>query len=143
MISLIIKMKKIAIQGVKHLLVGGFATIVDLKVFEILLAATFFSTIWAKAISFLVSALIKYAGNKYWAFESGASQAPAKEALVFFIITIVGLAIDLGAFYCAVNIFGPQFGLSASLWTKLSVIIAAATAATWNFLGYKFLVFKK
>src|SRR3989344_5833308 len=63
--------------------------------------------------------------------------------LQFFMVTLVGLVIDVGFFYYFTKITGPQFGASNALWIKISVIFAAIMAAIWNFLGYKFLVFKK
>jgi hypothetical protein len=38
---------------------------------------------------------------------------------------------------------GPQFSIQTKIWEELSIILAALVAAIWNFLGYKFIVFKK
>ena len=132
-------------QVAKHLLVGAFATVIDLKLFELLvwLLAVSINPITAKGMSFVFSVLIKYAGNKYWAFEQHQKENWHKEALQFFFITIIGLLIDLGVFYYATNVVGAPSGINVMLWTKLSVILAAIAAAAWNFLGYKFLVFKR
>ncbi len=134
-------------QGVKHLLVGAFATVVDLKLFELLLwALSFFAIaihpLLSKGASFLFSTGIKYWGNKYWAFGKHENEDWHKELLQFFCITLVGLLIDVGAFYFLTNMV-PATTFSPALWTKLAVILAALAAALWNFLGYKFIVFKK
>jgi hypothetical protein len=52
----------------------------------------------------------------------------------------MGLAIDVVSFYYFSKI---KTGISLKLWVELSIIFAALIAAVWNFLGYKFLVFKK
>lgn len=146
-------------QAAKHVLVGAFATVLDLKFFELLVwvLTPFFliNPLVVKAISFIVSTCIKFWGNKYWAFAKHGSAERAypaqrdekeiiyKEIIQFFGITLVGLTIDVLAFYYMTHILGPQFSISALVWTKLAVIFAALAAAVWNFLGYKFWVFKK
>jgi len=132
------------LQAAKHLLVGAFATVVDVIFFEWLLSVVFLANpLIIKSISFLVSTVIKYAGNKYWAFEKREREGMHKEAAQFFIITLAGLVIDVSVFYCATKLVGPRFNVSSLAWVRLSVIFAAFAAAAWNFLGYKFLVFKK
>ncbi len=127
----------------KHLMVGAFATVIDLKFFEFLLAVVLANPLVSKSVSFLFSTSIKYAGNKYWAFEKHGREDIYREAAKFLSITLVGLFIDVGVFYYATKVLGPQFGISMIIWTKLGVILAAVAAAAWNFAGYKFLVFKK
>ncbi|MSU54785.1 MAG: GtrA family protein [Candidatus Staskawiczbacteria bacterium] len=131
-------------QVAKHILVGTFATVIDLKLFEILLAGIFLTNpLISKSISFLFSTTLKYIGNKYWTFKKHEKEGMHKEIAQFFLIMLVGLAIDVSVFYCATKIIGPQFGISIIIWTKLSVIFAALVAAIWNFTGDKFIVFKK
>lgn len=132
-------------QAAKFFLVGIFATIIDLKFFEIL--AWLFSSfvgmlIISKAISFLLATFLKYWGNKHWAFQKSEKES-IKEIVLFLMVTVIGLALDVSAFYYFLSIMGPQFNLSLHIWTEFSVIFAAIIAAAWNFLGYKFLVFKK
>jgi len=134
-------------QATKHLMVGALATVIDLKIFES--AAKFLSlffplpSLLLKAVSFLAATAIKYWGNKHWAFEKHEKEDVLKEVMQFFAITIVGLVIDVGAFYYFNAILGPQLAILPAIWLKLSVIAAAVIAAVWNFTAYKFLVFKK
>lgn len=134
-------------QGAKFLLVGAVATILDLKFFELLVWIISFifpvGWVYSKSISFLVSTALKYWGNKYWAFCQHEKEDWHKELLHFFFITLMGLIIDVVAFYYFTKALGPQLDLSIAIWTKVSVILAAIVASIWNFLGYKLLVFKK
>jgi putative flippase GtrA len=130
-------------QGAKFLLVGAGATVIDLKIFEILAVISPASTVIFKAISFVISTLIKFWGNKYWTFGRSEKDNIAREALQFSAVTIVGLIIDISCFFFCTRILGPQFGMPGELWVKVSVIFAAIAAALWSFLGYKFFVFKK
>ena len=135
-------------QAAKYVLVGIFVTIVDLKLFEFLvwiflLFLTAINPIISKGISFLISTYIKYWGNKHWTFEKPEKEGIRQEIFQFVIVTIIGLGIDVGSFFYFTKIMGPQLGATEDVWTKLSVIFAALVAAIWNFLGYKFMVFKK
>jgi len=42
-----------------------------------------------------------------------------------------------------VNFIGLQFGISLEVWATVGVVIATFFSMSWNFLGYKFIVFKK
>jgi putative flippase GtrA len=134
-------------------LVGAFADVVDIKVFQILFLFAPLP-LFLKGISFFIATAIKYLANKHWTFltqgisvQDGPAFAKgsgvAKEMVQFFTVAIIGLLINVVAFYCATQIIGPQFGISVELWTELGIIFSALVVAIWNFLGYKFIVFKK
>ncbi|OGZ72603.1 MAG: hypothetical protein A2908_03620 [Candidatus Staskawiczbacteria bacterium RIFCSPLOWO2_01_FULL_38_12b] len=141
--------KKLAFvfQAGKFFLVGAAATVADLKIFEVFIWIFGFfiliNPLLAKTLSFLFATLLKYWGNKHWAFSKHGKEETIKELFQFLAITIIGLLIDVASFYYFTNIMGLRFGLPTILWVKLSVILAALVSAIWNFLGYKFLVFKK
>ncbi len=134
-------------EGAKFFLVGAFCTVIDLKFFELLVWVftfiIFVDPLIFKSISFILATSLKYWGNKYWAFGKHEKEDMGKEISKFFVITLLGLVVDIGIFYYATKILGPQFGLNFAIWTKVSVIASAIGAALFNFIGYKFLVFKK
>jgi len=132
-------------QAAKFFLVGAFSAVVDIKVYQIsaaLLAFLLANSIISKSISFLVATAVKYGGNKTWVFEKNGKDGIKKEIVQFAVITLVGMIIDVSVFYCATQYLQPQ-AMSDHIWTEISIIIAALAAAVWNFLGYKFIVFKK
>lgn len=132
-------MKLVLKQGIKHILTGGFADLVDIGFFNLLFLFLPFQ-IFVKAISFLVAAVIKYFGNKYWAFNKPERSEVGKETVQFLAVTLIGLLINVASFALFVRMGA---GLSAELWRQVSVILAMLVTAIWNFCGYKFLVFKK
>lgn len=126
-------------QAGKFALAGALADIVDIKVFQLVFFFLPFSDL-VKAISFVAGTLVKYFSDKYWAFEKPEKLDMHKEMGRFFLVAVVGLGINIASF----NYFGTiETGLSPYMWQELSVILAALATAIWNFLGYKFLVFKK
>lgn len=126
-------------QSGRFFLVGSFADVIDIKIFQFLFFLAPFSLLF-KAISFLTATFIKYWWNKYWAFEKIEKEGIKKEAAQFFAITLIGLGINVASFYYFSII---DAGLPVQTWQELCIILSALISAIWNFLGYKFFVFKK
>lgn len=133
-------------QVAKFLLIGVLAVLVDLGVLNILMSLFGIAAGWGfvlfKAISFIVATFSKFWGNKFWAFEQAETGKMGKELLQFYVVTLVGMAVNVGVASFVVNSVGPQFGLNLQVWANIGAIIAALAGAAWNFLGYKFVVFK-
>lgn len=126
-------------QAGKFALAGAFADVVDIKVFQLIFWFLPFSNT-VKAVSFLVGTFVKYVCDKYWAFEQHDHDGVHIEIAKFFLVAVVGMAINVVSF----NYFGTiKTGLPANIWQELCIIFAALVTAIWNFCGYKFLVFKK
>jgi putative flippase GtrA len=96
-----------------------------------------------KGISFVMATTAKYFGDKFWAFEKTERAGMGKEFSQFFIVTLIGLGLNVGAASLVVNVIGSQFGMSEKLWANVGGIAAAFAVTAWNFIGYKFFVFKK
>jgi len=95
-----------------------------------------------KGISFITATTNSYFWNKYWTFAKKEKPIP-KEFLKFLVITFIGFLINVYVADLIVIGIGPQFGLTEKIWTGIGAIIAAFFAFVWNFLGSKFIVFKK
>lgn len=121
-------------QASKHVLVGTFATIIDLKVFEIIFWLLSFG-IFAKTVSFIISVIIKFIGNKFWTFKKIENGIAKVEFFKFLIFNLAGLLIDVSSFAFLTKII--------LLENRTSVIISAVIAGIWNFCSDKFFVFKK
>jgi len=133
-------------QFAKYFLVGILTTMIDLKIFDLLISVIGLNigiiSGTAKALSFLISVIVKFIGNKLWVFENKEKSSLGKEFITFLLVTFVGLLIDIGGFFYFAKVLGPQFNMPIAAWVKISVIAAAILAAVWNFLSYKFIVFK-
>jgi len=131
----------------KFLLIGVFFALIDIAVLDILLnvfnitAGTLYSVF--VAISFVIVTSVKYVGDKYWAFEKTEKEKMGREFFQFFIITLISGGIQTLIASLLVNTIGPQFGASSLIWANVGKIAGIAVASAWNFLGYKFIVFKK
>lgn len=134
-------------QLAKFLLIGVVATIFDLGILALFIQ---FSGITGgiyfrifKSVSFIIATGLKYVPDKLWAFKKHGSAGIAKEFTQFFVVTLIGLGINVYIASLIVDQIGPQFGLPAKLWANLAGIGAVLATFVWNFIGYKFFVFKK
>ena len=135
------------IQFGKSFLVGILNSAIDMGVFDFL--TRFFSValgwwpIFFKVISFTCGAINSYFWNKFWAFEKKDTQNKPREVVQFFSITIIGLLIHTLVIYIVINIVGVKLEVSERMWASIGNMLAIFTGFVWNFLGYKFIVFKK
>ena len=107
---------------------------------------TFFTitiTIWTvfKAISFLVASVSSYFWNKFWTFKQEKTEKVGAEYAEFMIVTVIGFIINITVF-SVVFAFRPA-GLAESLWATVGAVSGTVAGLAVNFVGYKFLVFKK
>ncbi len=133
-------------QFAKFAAVGTLNSFIDFGVLNLLIFLTnIASGIWFsvfKTISFLTATTNSYFWNKYWTFESGGSPQ-VKEAAKFYTIAIIGGILNVSIASLVVNgISRPEF-ISVNLWANIGALCGILSAFIWNFLGYKFLVFKK
>lgn len=146
-IAYLIGKKFLAIfQLAKFVLIGAFFALIDLTVLNFLLVR-FNATegapyVISVTISFIVATCFKYVADKYWAFEKMEKGKAGTEFGAFFIVTLISLGIQVGTAYLVVT-GGPKLGLDQYVWANVGKICGIIVAAAWNFVGYKYIVFKK
>lgn len=138
---------KVFFQLAKFLLTGVLNTFVDLGVLNVLIlifgisSGALYSVF--KGFSFFVSVINSYFWNKFWTFKKTETGVGKREFGQFALVAGIGFFINVAIASFVVNVIGPQFGLSSNIWANVGAIIATVCVFTWNFLGYKFFVFKK
>jgi putative flippase GtrA len=136
-------------QLAKFFLTGAFFAIFDLILLNALMAwlgitkEQIIKYAFFVAISFSVVTTFKYFANKYWAFEKKEKERMEKEFGVFFLVTAISGLIQISVASLVFRILTTWFTLSGLLAGNLGKIIGIVVASAWNFLGYKFVVFKK
>jgi putative flippase GtrA len=136
-------------QFAKFIMIGAFFALFDLVILNGLMA--YFGikidqvikySIFI-AVSFIITTSIKYFVDKYWAFEKKEGGSTHTEFGKFFIVTIISLVLQLGiASYIFAEVMAPA-GVPVMIWANIGKILGIAVASIWNFVGYKFIVFKK
>lgn len=143
-------------QAIKFVFVGILNTLVDLGVLNILIWTSGISSGIGysafKGVSFTVAVINSYFLNKFWTFKKRGTEGAKREFIQFFTVSLVGFGINVGVATLVVNVIGPptflfniagrDIGIEPKIWANFGAICATLAAMTWNFLGYKFIVFK-
>ncbi|MCX7589448.1 MAG: GtrA family protein [Patescibacteria group bacterium] len=143
---LIGKIFPILYQFAKFSAVGTLNSFVDFGVLNLLIWITNINIGWwytiFKAISFLSGTTNSYFWNRYWTFES-KDKPRLNEATKFYSIAIIGGFLNISVASFIVNgITRPDY-ISSNLWANIGALCGIFSALLWNFIGYKFIVFKK
>jgi len=135
-------------QLAKFVLVGALNTFIYLGVLNLLMVVFGISREnWSYpvfvAVSFCFSVVNSYFWNKFWTYEKRDTGVRGLEFGKFFVVTSIGFFLNTGIAFFIFNIVGPQFCLALNVWANIAAIAATICVFMWNFLGYKFIVFKK
>ena len=132
-------------EVVKFGVVGVLNTLVDFGVLNLLiLIFSVASGVWFslfKSLSFIVAVVNSYVWNKFWTFESDR-RTNTKEALSFFVVSVIGFVVNVGIASLIVNAVPALFGANPVVWANVGALVGTLLAFTWNFVGYKFFVFR-
>ena len=102
---------------------------------------TFF--ILYKSLSFIVANINSYFWNKYWTFGTENDKKTSTEFTQFFLVSLIGFIINVSASSFIFSFFHKIGGLTADQWGLIGAAIGSISGLAWNFIGYKFIVFKK
>jgi len=139
-VPVIFQAGKFATVGISNTLIDWGA--LNLQILLTGITAGLFYPVF-KGVSFLIAIINSFLWNKFWTFKKIKVEKTGTEFLQFLIISAIGLVINVGIASLAVNLIGPQAGISPKIWATVGALIATMFSMVWNFLGYKFIVFKK
>jgi putative flippase GtrA len=141
-------------QAAKFILVGTLNTFVDWGMLNLfLIVATvdhgpFYSV--CKGISFVLAAINSYFWNKFWTFKKTIeTNYPVKrksnraELFEFSLVSLIGFGLNVSVANFIVNRWGPHFHVSIKLWATVGALGGTLIGLTWNFIGYKLVVFSE
>jgi len=119
--------------------VGGFAFLVDIGLFNLLLHATD-KPLTSKTISAVVATTVAYIGNRHWTFRRRERSGVRREYTLFFLLNGVGLVIALACL--AISHYLLDF--TGRLADNIAAIgVGLALATTFRFWSYRRWVFRE
>lgn len=120
-------------QSLKYLLVGGLATSLNYFIFYILLNFAEINYLIASASGFIISVFAGYFFNKKWTFNDSNKDI----ILILKYFSMYGASLLLSLFL--LKTFVSVFLFSPELANVFSIVVTTCV----NFIGLKYLVFKK
>lgn len=140
------KILPVLYQFGKFAAVGVLNTFVDIGVLNLEILAFGTPAAWPyrvfKAVSFLAATTNSFFWNKFWTFDSREPANPS-QTIKFYLVAIGGFLINVGvASYVFSGVARPA-AISANLWANIGAMVGVASGFLWDFLGYKYVVFKK
>ena len=93
-------------------------------------------------IAFIIAVTNSYFWNKHWVFTGGRHQQ-AEQFVEFIIISVIAAGVVAGIGKVMTEYVSPIGGLDSVQWANVVTAIGVVFSMVWNFLGYKFIVFKK
>lgn len=99
---------------------------------------------WVNVPGFVVAVVNGYLWQRLWVFPR---QDVGRNMFIdfpkFLAVTIVGLLINSWIIVIVTTYLPTPGAIRQELWLNVAKIIATAFTLVWNFIGYKFVVFRK
>lgn len=131
----------------KFAAVGLSSTAIDFGVLNILSLATGITAGFilggVNIPGFGVAVFNSYFWNKFWTFKAGGEGGLFHDFSKFLAVAIVGLVLNSGIVIFITTYLPPFWGLSPETHLNIAKVIATLLVLVWNFLGLKFIVFRK
>ncbi|MEA3452922.1 MAG: GtrA family protein [Patescibacteria group bacterium] len=148
--DILAKKIKVIWELAKFVVIGALNTFIDFGVLGLLLwlsgidaTAVIYLYAFFKFISFSAASINSYFWNKSWTFEKEGG-AKGKEFAGFYLVTGIGALLNVGVAMLLIKILGSQLSVSSSVLGGIIAPFAGVLVGfIWNFLAYKFIVFKK
>ena len=103
-----------------------------------------------KGFSFMIAVTFSYFMNKYWAFQDKNKEQEGKKFSQFLFVSLIGMAVNMTAATVVVTYLQAPVTstlnmsfLTPQMWVNIGALSGSAAGLLWNFVGYKFWVFKK
>jgi putative flippase GtrA len=125
-------------------LVGVLNTLIDLAFFNLLISLlddgglSNLEYVISKSLSFIVAVVLSYILNARFVFKKSKN---VKSLYLFLLVSFVGLLLNAGSSLLTVTILTQSMDQGVLL-NNTGAIVGSVAAATWNFIAYKYMVFK-
>jgi putative flippase GtrA len=136
--------RRTAIQFGKFLTVGTLNTAIDFGTLNLL---SWLTGIYGglrlapiNAAGVLLALTNSYLLNTHWTFQ--ASARPRRALGRFMLVSLIGVGLNTSLVVALTHAVTPPVGLTPQLWENVAKALATGGTLLWDFLGYKFLVFR-
>lgn len=120
---------------IKFIISGSFAGVADLFFLFILHGLLRWDIVLSTSIAFILSFLISFTLQKFWTFRNYSHDKMVGQLFLYVLNAVIGLNLNGFFMHLLVNKF--------NVWYILAQIIVNLAIGLWNFIVYKFIVFRK
>jgi putative flippase GtrA len=140
------RLQRLAAEGAKFLAVGGFATVVALVLFNVLVHGFFGDPtgpmndrpLTAFAVANLAGMVVSYRGSRSWAFRHRQVVGVAGGRVAFFVINIVTMGIPLGLLAVSRYLLDLDSAVADNASANVVGLGLATAARFWAFRQFVF-----
>jgi putative flippase GtrA len=136
---------RIHIEASRYLVVGLFATVLDIAIFNLVLSTKVFSDLdhisfIAKCVSTVIAVCVAYIGHRFWTFKHrNGSSSTRNQVGLFVLVNAIGLLIALTCLWVSRYILGYTSQLSDNISANF---VGLGLATAFRFLASRQFVFK-
>lgn len=128
----------------KFLVVGGTSYVVDVGLFSLLSHTVLAEkVVTAKAISVVIATIFSYILNREWSFNSRGGRERHHEAMLFFVVNGIALALNLVPLAISQYVFGISSGNYSALTVTIANFVAANVIGTALGMAFRFWAYRK
>jgi putative flippase GtrA len=117
--------------------VGGIGAVIDLGGAAVLHGKYHVGPLESKAISTTIATIVTYLGSRFWTFKHRENKALGREATLFIVLNVVGLAIAEAVI--ALVTYG--FGRHSQLEYNAASVVGTGLATLFRYFAYRQWVF--
>jgi putative flippase GtrA len=122
---------------VKFGIVGGIGTVIDLGGAAVLHGKYHVEPLAAKAVSTSLATVLTYLGSRFWTFRHRENQELKREAVLFIVLNLVGLAIA----EVVVGLVTYGLGLHGQLAYNAASFVGTGLGTIFRYFAYRRWVF--
>jgi len=128
----------------KFLVVGGTSYVVDVGLFTLMSHTVLANkVVTAKAISVIIATILSYILNREWSFSRRGGREPRHEAMLFFLVNGVALAVNLVPLALSQYVLGFNTDNYTSLTVTIANFISANIIGTILGMAFRFWAYRK
>ena len=120
-------------QIIKYFFVGGASAIVDLVLFVIFAKAIGYNYLIVACVTFFIATGFNYIASVKYVFKSAVKHTKNKEIFLVYVVSIIGLSINLIVLYIMVDIM--------MISMIVGKILASGSVFFWNYSSRKYYIF--
>jgi putative flippase GtrA len=126
-------------QLLKFAIVGGTTFVIDNGIWYLLkLTVLEEKPVTAKIIAIIVATIVSYVLNREWSFRTRGGRERHHEAALFFLVSGVGVAINIAPLWLSRHLFGLQSPLVSVMTEEIADFVSGSIIGMLLATGFKF-----